>query len=100
MWGIRTLDIELFGPICENLLHDGKNFYHVGNSNPRGGAFWQKRGGGAFAGQSQPAPKVPGAGYRYEVPRAGAGAGQSQPAPKVPGAGCRYEVPGAGAGAS
>ena len=52
MWGVRTLNLELFCPIHEILLHDGKNFYHVGESNPRGGgggAFWQKLGGDILA---------------------------------------------------
>ena len=52
----------------------GKIFTMWGIRTREGGAFWQKLGG-AFAGQSQPAPKMPGAGCLYEVPGTGAGAG-------------------------
>ena len=71
MCGIRTLDIELFGPIYENLLHDGKNFYRLGDSNPGGGgAFWQKLGGGHLpvrVNRHQNC-RVPGACMRCRVP--------------------------------
>ena len=39
MWGVRTLNPVFFGPIHEILLHDGKNFYHVGDRTQGGGNF-------------------------------------------------------------